>query len=85
MPRKPGLNRENPPANDAEKASRQQRYDELKEEIQGNELTLAAMKVSQDLGPVACTSVIQYFDSEAGRQLLERLRVLDINPPSANY
>jgi DNA ligase (NAD+) len=75
-------NRDNPPATDAEKAARQQRYDELKELLQVNEQRIAAARVSQDLGPVACASVSQYFDSEAGRHLVERLRALDLNPRS---
>jgi DNA ligase (NAD+) len=75
-------NRDNPPADDEDKTARQKYYDNLKEKLQFNEQQIAAAKVSPDLGPVACASVIQYFDSEAGRHLLDRLRALDLNPRS---
>lgn len=78
-------NKSNPPANDAEKAGRQARYDELKVEIEGLRNEIADLQVSSDLGPVGAKSLLTFFASEAGEFVLNRLSELGINPQSNNY
>ncbi|MFC7335562.1 NAD-dependent DNA ligase LigA [Haloferula chungangensis] len=78
-------NKDNPPADDADKAERQKRYDELKEQIAELQQSIAPFNVTADLGPVAAESTLAFFESKAGLQVIERLRELGIDPPSANY
>lgn len=78
-------NKENPPANDAEKQERQRAHDELKARIDGIATTLEGYKISPDAGQVVAESVTSFFSSEAGRHVLERMEQLGIDPASANY
>ncbi|MGB6221179.1 NAD-dependent DNA ligase LigA [Haloferula sp.] len=78
-------NKDKPPANDQEKAERQTRYDLLKDQIGDLELSLAPYQISPDVGPVAAESTLAFFESEAGRQVIERMRELGIQPSSPNY
>lgn len=78
-------NKENPPANDAEKQERQRAHDDLKASIDGIATTLEGYKISPDAGQVVAESVTSFFSSEAGRHVLERMEQLDIDPASANY
>ena len=75
--------RKNPPKNDAEKAAREKRDAELKAEIAAIEARLDAGGLKSrlpEVGPVAAASVLNYFASEAGRQVLARIRELGIKP-----
>jgi DNA ligase (NAD+) len=78
-------NKENPPANEAEKQERQRAHDELKARIDGIAATLEGYKISPDAGHVVAESVTSFFSSEAGRHVLERMEQLGIDPASANY
>jgi DNA ligase (NAD+) len=78
-------NKENPPANDAEKQDRQRAHDELKARIDAIAATLEGYKISPDAGQVVAESVTSFFSSEAGRHVLERMEQLGIDPASANY
>jgi DNA ligase (NAD+) len=75
--------RRNPPKDEAEKAAREKRDAELKQEIAEIEARLDAggLKASmQEVGPVAAASVLDYFSSAAGQKVLSRIRELKIKP-----
>ena len=77
--------RKNPPKNEAEKAKREQRDAELKAEIAAIEsrLETGGLKAKLvEVGPVAATSVLDYFASTAGKKVLARIRELKIKPVS---
>ncbi|WP_411844777.1 NAD-dependent DNA ligase LigA [Roseibacillus persicicus] len=78
-------NKSNPPANETEKAERQKQYERLKNEIAVLKGSLSEVKITPDLGPVAAQSFLNYFASEAGKFVLERLEELEINPASNNF
>ncbi|MEM8953170.1 MAG: NAD-dependent DNA ligase LigA [Verrucomicrobiota bacterium] len=78
-------NRENPPANDFEKTERQSRFDELKQQISTLRNELNPYQINADIGPVASAAVLDYFNSDAGHFVLERLAELEIDPKSENY
>ena len=75
--------RKNPPKNDSEKAAREKRDAELKEEIAAIEGRLEAGGLKArlpEVGPVAAASVLDYFASPAGKKVLARIRELAIKP-----
>ena len=75
--------RKNPPKNEAEKAVREKHDGELKAEIAAFESRLDAggLKAKlQEVGPVAAASVLDYFASPAGENVLARIRALGIKP-----
>ena len=75
--------RKNPPKDEADKARRTQRDDELKAEIAEIEARLAAggLKAQlKEVGPVAAASVLEYFASPVGRATLKRIHELHIKP-----
>jgi DNA ligase (NAD+) len=77
--------RKNPPKSDEEKAQREQRDSELKQQIQIVEQRLAGGGIKArlpEVGPVAAASVLTYFDSENGRKALQRMAELQIQPES---
>ena len=78
-------NKENPPADDADKQERQKHHDELKARIDGLIATNSAYRISPDAGQVVAESVISFFESEAGKHVLERMSELGIDPKSENY
>lgn len=78
-------NKENPPANDVEKLERQKLHDGLKARIDDLIAANAAYRISPDAGQVVAESVISFFESDAGRHVLERMTELGINPLSENY
>lgn len=78
-------NKENPPANDEEKKERKEAQAALKAEIAELKKSIAGYKVSADVGQVVAESVLAFFESEAGKHVLERLAELEINPKSENY
>jgi DNA ligase (NAD+) len=77
--------RKNPPRDEADKASRQQRDEALKAEIAAIESRLDAGGLKAKLvevGPVAAASVLDFFASSAGKKVLARIRELGIKPTS---
>lgn len=75
--------RKNPPKDEADKAHRTQRDEELKAEIAEIEARLAAggLKAQlKEVGPVAAASVLNYFASPVGRAGLKRIHDLHIKP-----
>ncbi len=78
-------NRSRPPTSEAEKVSRQERYDLLKTQIRAVESELSNFQINADVGPVAAASVLQYFASDAGRAELSRITELSLNPHSSNF
>jgi DNA ligase (NAD+) len=75
--------RKNPPKDEADKARRTQRDDELKAEIAEIEARLAAggLKAQlKEVGPVAAASVLDYFASPVGHAALKRIHALKIKP-----
>jgi len=78
-------NKSNPPADDAEKFARQNKYDELKAKIEVIEIALAPYEVTADLGPVASRSLLTFLQSEAGQEILSHFAELGIDPQSDNY
>ncbi len=47
--------------------------------------TLAAYQIAQEVGPVAATRVLEFFQDDAGRAMLIKLQELGIDPQSENY
>jgi DNA ligase (NAD+) len=77
--------RKNPPKTEAEKAKREQRDAELKAEIAEIESRLETGSLKAKLvevGPVAAASVLDFFASPAGKNVLARIRELGIKPAS---
>jgi DNA ligase (NAD+) len=75
--------RKNPPKDEADKARRIQRDEELKVEIAEIEARLAAggLKAQmKEVGPVAAARVLDYFASPVGRTTLKRIHELKIKP-----
>ena len=78
--------RKNAPKSDEERAARQQRHDELADEIKTLEARLAASDTKGSLaevGPVASASVLNFFASDNGKKILQRLHDLGIDPVGA--
>jgi DNA ligase (NAD+) len=50
-----------------------------------NHPTLAPFAIDDSLGPVAAQSLVQFFASPVGEQILARFAELEINPQSANF
>lgn len=46
---------------------------------------LAPLSISADVGQAVAHSIIRFFSSDAGKQVLERFESLQINPQSENY
>jgi len=77
--------RRNPPTSARERAAREKRETELKTEIHELQTRLAAGGLKtrlQEVGPVVASSVLNYFASTAGQEVLARLRKLGIQPRS---
>jgi DNA ligase (NAD+) len=77
--------RKNPPKTDGEKANRELRDTELKQQIQSLEARLAAGGIKArlpEVGPVAAASVLSYFESGNGKKALQRFAQLQIHPES---
>lgn len=53
--------------------------------IKQNDPELAPYTISPEVGPVVANSVLNYFQSDAGKYVLDRLSVLGIKPESSNY
>ncbi len=79
--------RKNPPRNEEEKAARQERHRVLGEEIDQLEAFLEKDGVRArlaEVGPVAAASLLEYFHSNAGQRVLQRLDALGIQPVGAS-
>ncbi len=77
--------RKNPPKDEADRALREARYDELGRELKAIEerLSTGGLKTRMvEVGPVVADSVLDYFASPTGHALLARLRELGIDPRS---
>lgn len=75
--------RRNPPKTEQERAEREQREVALKAEIAAIEERLETGGIKArlpEVGPVAARSVLDYFVSSEGRQVLDRIRQLGIAP-----
>ncbi|NNC90345.1 MAG: NAD-dependent DNA ligase LigA [Akkermansiaceae bacterium] len=46
---------------------------------------LAPYQIAPEVGPVAAGSILSFFDSEAGRHVLARLKALQLDPQSDHY
>jgi DNA ligase (NAD+) len=46
---------------------------------------LAPHEIASEVGPIVAASVLSFFQSSAGRSVLDRLRFLGIDPQSDNY
>lgn len=46
---------------------------------------LREYQIAGEVGPTVATSVVDFFDSDAGKELLDKLSALGIDPQSANY
>lgn len=78
--------RKNAPQDEAEKAARATRYDELTDQLREiqSRLTASGAKAKlAEVGPVIANSALGFFASEAGQQVLARLAELGIQPWSA--
>ena len=75
----------NPPKDEAEKFKRKEQYDALKAEIGKIREGLEKFQVTGDVGPVAAGAILAYFESDAGKQALEQMERLGIDPQSDNY
>ncbi len=77
--------RKNPPQDEADRARREARCEELGRELKAIEerLTTGGLKARMvEVGPVVAGSVLDFFASAAGQALLARLKELGINPQS---
>ncbi|MCP5517250.1 MAG: NAD-dependent DNA ligase LigA [Verrucomicrobiales bacterium] len=77
--------RKNAPGDEAEKASRAARFEELArqlDEIQSRLVASGAKPKLAEVGPVIANSVLGFFASEGGRRVLIRLGELGIQPRS---
>jgi DNA ligase (NAD+) len=78
-------NKDNPPADDAEKNERKKAFDELKAQIAELQAEVAPYKISPDIGAVASHCLKDFFESDRGRQFIQRREELGINPKSDNF
>jgi DNA ligase (NAD+) len=78
-------NKDNPPADDAEKDERKKAFDELKTQIAELQAEVAPYGISPDIGAVASHCLKDFFESDRGRQFIQRLEELGINPKSDNF
>ena len=60
-------------------------YNSKKQEIQSINRTLETYKISHELGGVTCKSLFDFFNSDNGQLILNKLKALNINPKSKNY
>ncbi len=71
-----------PPRSEAERVERSRRYTELLAEIGDIKQRLERYSLPE-IGPVVAHSVLNFFESEYGRRIVERLRQLGIRPIGA--
>ena len=78
-------NKSNPPKTETEKDTRQNQYNDFKEQISQLKESLSKYEINSELGPAAAQKAIDFFVSNAGLATLASLRELGINPASNNY
>jgi len=78
-------NKDRPPANDEEKQQRQQEHEALKVQLADLAARLESYAISPDAGQAVANSVLSFFESVAGRHVLDRFSQLSLDPRSANY
>lgn len=78
-------NKTNPPKTETEKDTRQNQYNELKNQITTTKDSLTQYQINSELGPASAQKTITFFNSEAGKLTLNSLRELNINPTSDNH
>ncbi len=78
-------NKSNPPQTETEKDTRQNQYNDLKEQITQLKDSLTPYEISSELGPAAAKKTIDFFASSTGLATLASLREIGINPASNNY
>jgi DNA ligase (NAD+) len=76
--------RKNPPKSDDERRQRERECEKIDGELKKIESQLAGENISQEVGPVVCRSVIEFFASKEGGGFLRRLAELGIQPQSDN-
>jgi DNA ligase (NAD+) len=69
----------NPPKTDKEKAERQARADQLDKEIAKIEERLRSFDI-KDVGPVVAESILSFFASPQGKEVLARFKKLELAP-----
>lgn len=77
--------KKNPPKTDEERAQRELRHQQIVEEINQIEsrLKTGGLKARMpEVGPVAAGSILDFFSSEVGQKVLQRVRALKIEPES---
>lgn len=70
---------------DEEKDRRKTKHDEYKPRMAELSEALSVYQVGSELGGVAAGNLLDFFESDTGRAVLERLRELGIFPKSDNY
>lgn len=78
-------NKSNPPQTETEKDTRQNQYNDFKEQIIQLKESLGQYEISSELGPAAAQKAIDFFASNTGLATLASLREIGINPVSNNY
>ena len=78
-------NKDNPPVDEADKALRLKKHDELKDQLADSQQKLSRYQITPDVGPAVAESVLAFFESDAGKHVLKRLESLGINPISDNF
>jgi len=70
---------------EAEKRERKARFDALADQISQWEKDIEAAGLSRDIGPAVARSVLDFFASPPGKQILSRLKVLEILPRAERH
>ena len=78
-------NKTNPPKTETEKDTRQNQYNELKDQIANTKKSLTEYQINSELGPASAQKTIDFFNSEAGKITLASLTEIGINPTSDNH
>ncbi len=78
-------NKANPPRDDVEKFQREEQYKALKEQITEIQCELEPYAIASEVGTAVSQSIIRYFQSAAGENLLNQLDSLALSPKSNNY
>ncbi len=76
--------RKNPPKTEDERRQREVECEKIDATLKEIESTLAPLQISQEVGPVVCRSILDFFDSKDGVAFRRRLTELKINPQSDN-
>lgn len=72
--------RTNPPVDEDDRARRETAHADLLARIATIQERLSSHDLSEEVGPVAARSTLEFFDSERGRAVLARMKDLTLNP-----